>query len=136
MCRKRNIETVLDVVFTTDHCLWVPNGSSVSPSKTWSEFNLVAEGILGHGSEAGGVTKIVIIYVQGPVLRRIPPPVDNGIQLYSCIHRYYTCIPVCVYESNERFRFFLMPAVSSPAVSSPPPAAAAMLVRGASYGVR
>ena len=49
MCRKRNLEPVLDAVGTADHCFWVPNGSSVSASKAWSEFNLAAEGILGPG---------------------------------------------------------------------------------------
>ena len=39
--------TVLDGICTTDHCLWVPNGSSVSPCKALSEFNLVAKGIFG-----------------------------------------------------------------------------------------
>ena len=41
--------TVLDGICTTDHCLWVPNGSSVSPCKALSEFNLVAKGIFGPG---------------------------------------------------------------------------------------
>ena len=49
MCRKRNLEPVLDAVCTADHWLWVPNGSSVSASKAWSKFNLVSEGILGPG---------------------------------------------------------------------------------------
>ena len=51
---------------------WVPNGSSVSASKAWSEFNLVAEGILGP---AGGVTKIVLFYVHRPVV-----PVSGGLE--------------------------------------------------------
>ena len=34
-------------ICTADHWLWAPNGSSVSPSKACSAFNLVAEGILG-----------------------------------------------------------------------------------------
>ena len=37
----------IDAVCIADHWLWVPNGSLVSASKAWSEFNLVAEGILG-----------------------------------------------------------------------------------------
>ena len=39
--------TFLEAICTADQWLWLPNGSSVSPSKACSAFNLVAEGILG-----------------------------------------------------------------------------------------
>ena len=44
---------------TAGHCLWVPNGPSVSPSKAWSEFDLVAEGILGPGRRCNKTNRIL-----------------------------------------------------------------------------